>query len=146
MTEVAFHLNVADRRHHVCRLARKAWRQGARVFIAGPAAELEALDRMLWALEPWEFLPHCLADAPAPVLDASPIVLGTQAAAAPWREVLVNLGPQVPEAFAEFARVIEVVPAEEGEERERARERWRVYQAAGHLPVPHDLGVRRSGG
>ena len=58
MTEVEFHVNVADRLQYACRLLRKASRKGVRVAVTGSPATLNDLDRHLWSFEAEEFLPH----------------------------------------------------------------------------------------
>ena len=142
MTEVAFHFNAPDKLAYACRFARKALRHGARLVIVGPEALLQPLDAMLWNLQPQDFVAHCRWDAAPELLQASPIVLVTALGQAPHQEVLLNLGPQVPEGFGRFARVVEVVSADDAEDRHQARARWRAYAAQGHDIVRHDLVLR----
>lgn len=139
MTEIAFHFNAPDKWVHICRVVRKALRQDARIVIAGDRKALLRLDRMLWFLEPSDFVAHCLEDAAADVVEASPVLLTETPLACSHRQVLINAGEGVPEGFAEFARVIEVVPQADPQERAQARQRWRQYQAGGFAIVRHDL-------
>jgi DNA polymerase-3 subunit chi len=138
---VAFHFNVPDRPHYVCRLLRKAHRQGARVAVTGPERTLHELDRLLWTFEPLEFVPHwrapTLADVPARLADTPVLLLG-QPSAEGGRTVLVNLGDEVPAGIESFARVIEVVGRDEAE-RSPARERWRHYAASGCVIERHEV-------
>jgi DNA polymerase-3 subunit chi len=139
MTEVAFHTGVADKLGYACRLLRKAWRQGARAVVTGDPAALTRLDQLLWTFDPGEFIPHArlrAGQAPDPVLSPTPIWLAEDAAGAPEAPVLVNLGPQGAAGFERFARMIELVSADEAE-RQAARGRWRQYEAAGHKVVHH---------
>ena len=50
MTEVAFHLNVGDRTVYLCRLLRKAYLKGSRVYVLGGASSIDPLDRALWLM------------------------------------------------------------------------------------------------
>lgn len=142
VTEIAFHFNAPDKLAYACRFARKALRHGARLVILGPESVLQPLDGMLWSLQPQDFLAHCREDAASELLQASPIVLVSTLNRAPHQEVLLNLGAVVPEGFERFARVIEVVSAEDAEDRQQARLRWRHYAARGYDIVRHDLVLR----
>lgn len=142
MTEVAFHFNAPDKLAYVCRLARKATRHGVHVVITGAAQDLRRLDRMLWALGPTDFVAHCLEDAGAEMLQLSPVVLATDPSACGHRDLLVNVGDTVPEGFAQFAKLVEVVSQSDQEDRSRARDRWRHYAAHGYDIVRHDLVLR----
>ncbi|RYF68232.1 MAG: DNA polymerase III subunit chi, partial [Comamonadaceae bacterium] len=111
MTEVAFHFNAPDKLAYACRFARKVQRSGSRLVIAAPAEILVALDRMLWALAPQDFVAHCRDDADEELVHASPVLLATDPRTAPHHEVLLNLHAQVPEGFGKFERLVEVVSA-----------------------------------
>ena len=67
----------------------------------------------------------------AVVLAASPVVLAPSLDQAPHHEVLVNLGAPVPSGFERFARLIEVV-AQDDDDRQRARHRWKHYADRGY--------------
>ncbi|MGD9774287.1 DNA polymerase III subunit chi [Diaphorobacter sp.] len=142
MTEVAFHFNAPDKLAYVCRFARKATRHDARVVITGAEPDLRRLDRMLWALGPQDFVAHCLHDSDEELLQASHVVLAPDPRISPHRDVLVNLGHGVPEGFAQFARVVEVVSQSDVADRVQARERWRHYVTAGYDISRHDLVLR----
>ncbi len=141
MTHVRFHFNVADSTDYACRLLRKATRQGAKVAVTGPARALAGLDRALWSFDALEFVPHIVL-APGQVLTerlrATPVCLVEAPADAPTREVLVNLGPDAPEGFEAFERVVEIVSLDEGD-RAAARARWRAYAAMGATIERHEV-------
>lgn len=141
MTEVSFHFNVPDRSGYACRLLRKAARAGARVVVTAESAELVGLDRLLWIFDPIEFLPHLLHRRGAAVPDRlrdTPLWLTEDAAAAPHRHVLVNLGFEVPAGFESFERVIEIVSAD-ADDRAAARMRWKHYAARGYSIQKHEV-------
>lgn len=142
MTEVAFHFNAPDKLAYACRFARKVQRSGARLVIAAPAQALEALDRMLWAMAPQDFVAHCRSDADEELVLASPVVLAVDARSAPHHEVLLNLNAEVPEGFGRFDRLVEVVSAQDETDRAEARARWRHYAARGYAITRHDLVLK----
>jgi len=142
MTAVAFHFNVPDRRAYACRLLRKAYRAGARVVVTGESAQLAELDRLLWTFEPLEFIPHWRgpsADGLPVRLQATPVLLTVDHSARFGHDVLVNLGRDVPHAYTQYARVIEVVGRDDFD-REGARGRWRQYSAEGCTIERHEVG------
>ena len=142
MTEVAFHTGLPDKLGYACRLLRKAWRQGARVIVVGAPDAMARLDQALWVFEQEEFVPHLRRRGGEPVparLRRTPIWLvddGQADAVQAGCEatVMVNLGPGCPAQPQRFARVIELVAGDEPE-LQSARERWRVYLAAGLSPT-----------
>ena len=144
MTEVVFHFNVADKRAHACRLLRKAYLQGARLLVVTELPELDPLDAALWTLTGRDFIPHARLSDPAEMQAHSPIVLVGEWPAAvphPQDKVLVNLSHGFLSDFYPFARVIEVVSRDQPD-RDRARERWKVYRAANIEPMHHDFTAR----
>jgi DNA polymerase III subunit chi len=138
MPEVAFHTGVPDKLGYACRLLRKAWRQQARVTVTGDSGLLARLDSALWTFDPQEFIPHArlrAGQAPSEALAPTPIWLADAGALPPAADVLVNLGPDDAPEADRFARVIELVGADDAD-RQAARRRWRAYEARG-LAVTH---------
>lgn len=147
MTEVAFHFNAPDKLAYACRLLRKAVAQGSRVVVTAPAEVLARLDVLLWTFSQTDFVAHVrlpLRHAPqagtSALLTQTPVVLADDAAAPdlPHRQVLLNLGIDMPQGYAAYARVIEVVSLDE-QDRQLARGRWKHYSAQGYAIVRHDL-------
>lgn len=58
------------------------------------------------------------------------------------RDVLLNLGSEVPAGFGSYQHVVEVVSASDEQDRQQARERWRHYAARGYAIVRHDLVLK----
>jgi len=141
MTEVAFHFNAPDKLAYACRLLRKAVGSGARVVVTAPADALARLNTLLWTFSQLDFIPHATAADPAQVQAASPVLLLESLAGLPHRQVLLNLGVQVPAGFEQFERLIEVVSQEEAD-RQLARGRWKHYTDLGHTIVRHDLALK----
>jgi DNA polymerase-3 subunit chi len=141
MTEVAFHFNVPDRTEYTCRLLRKALRKGAQVVVTGATPVLANLDRALWTFDPLEFVPHVMARPGqdlAPRLRTTPVWLVADLAQAGHHDVLVNLHDDAPAGFESFARVIEIVTADE-DDRAAARQRWKHYATRGYAIEKHEV-------
>ncbi len=143
MNEVVFHFNAADKRHHACRLLRKAYLQGARLLVVVDPPELDALDAALWTLAGRDFIPHARLNAAPELRTHSPILLTSEWPATvphPQDWVLVNLSQIFLSGFEAFSRVIEVV-SQDLSDRARARERWRCYRTAGSELTHHDFAA-----
>jgi len=143
MTEVLFHVNVADRMGYTCRLLRKALRLGQGVAVTGEADVLAELDRQLWVFEQHEFLPHVrlpAGAAPGAVHHHTRLWLVDDPMAAAHLPVLVNLGLDAPPGFASYERLIEVVSAD-AEELAAGRRRWKHYQTRGYSVTKHEVAA-----
>ncbi len=138
--EIEFHPGVADLPAYARRLLLKAHARALRVVVTGAAELLTRLDSLLWVADPGDFVAHARLRAgatPAPLLLArTPIwladELGTLAG-----DVLLNLGPQMPQPLPPdggFARLVELVGSDEASTA-AGRQRWRAWLAAGHTPV-----------
>jgi DNA polymerase III subunit chi len=109
---------------------------------AGEPARLARFDAALWIFSALDFVPHVYADSP--LAHRTPVLLTLDATArAPERNVLLNLDDSVPPDFGNllgrFERMIEVVSREEND-RLRARERFKMYRAAGIEPNKYEMG------
>lgn len=142
--KVEFHSGVPDKLEHACRLLRKAQASGARVVVTGEPSLLDRLDVALWTFDALAFVPHVRLRGqaePGPVARRTPVWLTDAPAHSVWRDVLVNLGPDMVDGWQDFGRVIEVVQDADAE-RGAARQRWRTY--GGHPGVElvhHALGA-----
>lgn len=142
MTEIAFHFNAPNKLAYACRFARKMLRNEHRLVITAAQPVLDELDALLWNMAPQEFVAHGRADSAAQVRDASPVLLLADPQHSSHQEVLLNLGAEVPVGFDRFARLIEVVSADDGLDRQQARARWRHYIQRGYQIVRHDLVLK----
>ncbi len=140
--QVAFHFNAPDKLDYACRFIRKALRHDARVTVVAPMAHLRQLSAKLWKYAGHEFLAHALQGDDAELLALAPVALVEQAQSSAHREVLLNLGLDMPQGFEAFAKVVEVVSSFDDEDRAHARVRWRAYQGAGHAIERHDLVLK----
>jgi DNA polymerase-3 subunit chi len=122
-----------------CRLAEKAFDQGLRVAVrtASPSETAE-LDELMWTFGDRSFVPHAVWPAEPAVAEHTPVLISSGAVPGSHRDVLVNLGAEAPAGFEAFARVCEVVTADEAA-KQAARARWRRYREAGLEPRSHNL-------
>jgi len=142
-TKVDFYvLSATDRRSRLttaCRLVEKAYEQGLRVAVRTSAtAETVEVDELMWTFSDRSFVPHGVWPAEPDFATATPVLITSGALPDSHRDVLVNLGPDLPAEFAAFARVCEVVAGDD-EAKRRARLRWRGYKEAGLAPETHNL-------
>jgi DNA polymerase-3 subunit chi len=122
-----------------CRLVEKAYEQGLRVAVRTSApAETVEIDELMWTFSDRSFVPHGVWPADADFAAATPVLISSGALPDSHRDVLVNLGTDVPADFATFSRVCEVVAGDE-DARRRGRLRWRGYRDAGLAPETHNL-------
>lgn len=142
MTEVAFHFNAPDKLAYACRFARKLLRSDRQLVITGAQPLLDTLDGMLWSLAPQDFVAHGGTHSTPEVREASPVLLLPDPRQARVRDVLLNLGAEVPAGFSSYRKVVEVVCADDAEDREQARGRWRHYAARGYAIARHDLVLK----
>lgn len=138
MARIEFHFNAPALVPYACRLLRKVHGRGLRAQVVGHRSTLVQLDQALWDFSQLDFLPHCTAEAPPAMREASSVVL-TEQPLPDWdRQILINLGESVPQGFEGFERVIDVVSMDELH-RAQGRERWRHYSRLGHELIRHDL-------
>ena len=112
----------------VCELAKKAYAANLPTLIlARDQAQAEALDDLLWAFDPDEYLPHQIAGMDDDE-DAAPVLIASPDADAALRPLLINLRDTAPQGA--FERVLEVVPADPAA-RDPLRARWKHYHSLG---------------
>ena len=143
MTEVSFHFNAPDKWTYMCRLVRKAVVRGSRVTVTGDPALLQRFDVDLWTFSTTDFVPHCTDSAAPDILAATPVVFCESPGKSQHRQVLLNLGPNVPTGFEPFERLIEVVGVSD-EDRADSRRRWKHYFDRGYAITRHDLASKEA--
>ncbi|KKB65142.1 DNA polymerase III subunit chi [Robbsia andropogonis] len=134
MTRIDFHTGVPDQIGYACRLVRKAYGAGQQIVVVAEPGTLAAFDTALWTFSPLDFIPHCGVDSP--LAAQTPVVLSTEPARAPHHAVLVNLGAAVPDDFARFERLLEIVGAAP-EAVTAGRDRYRFYRDRGYPLTNH---------
>ena len=140
MTRVDFYvlsdMDHIARRRFACRLAQRAASagQGVHLHVASNDA-MNELDELLWSYPPERFVPHeCLHDA-GTTRPRAPISVGHQLPL-DCDGVLINLTAAVPEFFARFDRVAEIiVDANKAD----GRSHYKHYRDRGYPLHHHDI-------
>ena len=137
MTRIDFHSHVSNQLDYACRLTRKALSAGCRLAVLHQdAGQLAEFDRLLWSFSGPDFLPHVgVHDRLAMHTPVLLCLAGDNLDAINHSEILLNLSLAVPGNFAQFERLIEIVPQESGAT-QAGRERYRHYQQLGY-PLNH---------
>lgn len=112
-----------------CRLLEHAYHQNQSVYVfCNNQQETEYLDELLWTFKEDSFIPHNIqGEGPEP---PPPIQLGFKPATATFKDVLLNMTPQIPDFYQQFRRVIEVVSTDETQKQQK-RDSFRLYRQAG---------------
>jgi DNA polymerase-3 subunit chi len=132
----------AVRLRFACRLVEKAWLLEHRVRVQfDPGDEAAAFDDLLWTFADRSFVPHerLAADGKAPVPAASVVIADGDGNGPDDRDLLVNLAGGVPAQYQGYARIAEVVDADDARRRS-GRERFRYYREQGIEPQTHEMG------
>jgi DNA polymerase-3 subunit chi len=110
-----------------CRLTEKAYLKDLKVVIVSDTlADAQALDELLWTFNDRSFIPHKVSLDEQSVDPATAVHL-TVEMALPTADLLVNLAQRLPPQFQRYARIAEVIDADE-ERRRLGRERFKVYR------------------
>lgn len=139
MTKVDFYIvkdSAADAwLRYACRLVEKAYDMGLRVHIqTADESMTNKMDELLWAFKEGSFIPH-----QSIVNDNELCAVTLNHSELPkHREVLVNLTSAIPEHYAEFERVAEIVGGDQTLIK-AGRERFRMYKEKGEEPKHHEI-------
>ncbi len=137
MTRIDFYTQVAQPHDFACRLVRRVYREGAGLAVLlGDERDLTSFSNRLWSFEDTSFIPHCRFDAEEAY--DTPVWLVTDPAATIKHQVLLNLGPEMPEEPQRFARILEIVGRDEAS-LARARVRFKAFRELGFEIVHHDM-------
>jgi len=117
----------AARLQFACRLTEKAYSLGHSVHIHTESVEqARQVDELLWQFSPESFLPHCLVEDHSPATEKISIGMGPPEEAI--NDVLINLDQKLCGFHSQFARVNEIVLADQ-HSLEQGRERYRYYKS-----------------
>ncbi|MEM6709331.1 MAG: DNA polymerase III subunit chi [Pseudomonadota bacterium] len=140
MTRVDFYLladvDLVARDRFACRLAQRAAGagQGVHVHLSSEKA-LTHFDELLWNYPAERFVPHEVLAGDQAARPRSPISLGASLPT-DCDGVLINLGEAVPDFFARFDRVAEIVVEEN---KTAGRDRYKLYRDRGYPLHHHDI-------
>ena len=132
----------AARLRFACRLVEKAWLREHRVRVQlDPGGDGATFDDLLWTFADRSFVPHeRLAANGVPTAPAAAVVIADGDAKGPDdRDMLVNLAASVPAGYQGYARIAEVVDADD-QRRKSGRDRFRFYREQGIEPQTHEMG------
>ena len=117
------------------RIAEKALNRGHQIFVqVKDEAAATALHDSLWSFREASFLPHAIMGTDV----GEPLVIGWNDPPIEHDDVLINTTGAVPDHFARFARLAEIVEPETTK-LEASREAWRFYRDRGYPLAKHDL-------
>ncbi|MCH7817178.1 MAG: DNA polymerase III subunit chi [Proteobacteria bacterium] len=120
-----------------CRLTEKARSLGHDVFILTDSpAQAKILDDMLWQFKAISFIPHALADGHTESTEA--VIIGPELPDKNNDDVIINLSGRVCEAHQRFARINEILTADD-DSLVQGRKHYRYYQAQGYRLETHKL-------
>ncbi len=137
MTRVSFLHGAGDRLQAAAAWLAQAGRDGQRVLVYAPAeADLERIDRLLWAQPSTGFTPHC--DAGSMLAAETPVVLTRRLDKPIHDGCLVNLSDEIPPGFGSFDHLVEIISTAESD-RIPGRERFRFYRERGYPLEARDI-------
>ncbi len=141
MTRIDFYFNAPGKAEVARKLAAKTFQAGQQALVYTRQANRgQELDGLFWTAQQLSFLPHVRCGHP--LARQTPILIGDNPDELSSADVLINLEDETPEFFSRFARVMEIVTAEEGD-RERARARLRFFRERGYPVDTHDLAAAK---
>jgi DNA polymerase III subunit chi len=111
-----------------CRLAEKAYLRDMRVVIVNDTlADAQALDDLLWTFNERSFIPHKICLDEQSLDPATKVHLTVESNMVADGDLLVNLTARMPVHFERYARVAEIIDADE-QRRRLGRERFKSYR------------------
>jgi DNA polymerase III subunit chi len=111
-----------------CRLTEKAYLKDLKIIIVNDTlADAKALDDLLWTFNEQSFIPHRICLDEQSVDPATPVHLTVEPAALRAADLLVNLAQKLPAQLERYARIAEIIDADE-ERRRLGRERFKAYR------------------
>jgi DNA polymerase-3 subunit chi len=111
-----------------CRLTEKAYLRDLKIVIVNDSlADAQALDELLWTFNERSFIPHKICLDEQSVDPATPVHLTLETSALPAADLLVNLAQRLPAQLQRYARIAEIVDADE-ERRRSGRDRFKAYR------------------
>ena len=115
----------------VCQLCQKAWdNRQLTLLLTCNRQQSQHLDQVMWTFVDDSFVPH---DSEEINGFTTPILIHDNPTPRGDRQLLINLSTSVPEYFAQFDRVIELVTEEN---KSQAREHYSFYKERGY-PLEH---------
>ena len=123
-----------------CRLTEKAYLRDLKVVLLGDTpAEVEAIDALLWTFSERSFVPHDIRRGrPSAAGSAAAVELTQDLDSVESADLLVNVSARLPAGFDRFARIAEIIDADD-ERRRLGRERFKAYRELKFAVETHQL-------
>jgi DNA polymerase III subunit chi len=135
MARIDFAFGATERVTQACQTSLRQYLAGQPLIVyCTDSGRLKAFDQKLWAVDEAAFVPHVAADDPEAADTPIWLVssdLPSALARAPAKAWLLNLDDDCPPGIDNVPRILEIV-SDDDADKAAARERWRMYQAAGH--------------
>jgi len=97
-----------------CRLTEKAYQRDLRVaIVSGTLADARALDDLLWTFNERSFIPHQVCLDEHSLDPATKVYLTALPTMVPSADLLVNLTDRLPAHWERYARIAEIIDADE---------------------------------
>ena len=126
------------RNNFACRLAEKAYRLDNTVHInVASQDDARRIDDLLWTFRDGSFVPHHLLGTERDGLP-SPVTIACGERPTEARDLLINLGADVPSFAEAFPRVAELVTSDE-ESKQQSRRRFVQYRNQGYTLETHNV-------
>ena len=129
-----------------CRLTEKAYLRDLKIVLLGDTlADVEAIDTLLWTFSERSFVPHDIhrgragvAATAADAGSAAAVQLTQDLDSVGSADLLVNVSTRLPARLDRFARVAEIIDADD-ERRRLGRERFKAYRELKFAVETHQL-------
>lgn len=137
MTRIDFY-QLNPERHRVdrvvCQLCQKAYENAQKTLLLTQNPEQSAhLDKQLWVFSDDSFVPHDIE----PTSDfETPILIQETTPEDCERQLLINLSDKIPDNFAQYERIIELVTEDN---KQQARKHYSFYKERGYPLNHHNL-------
>lgn len=122
-----------------CRLAEKAYLAQYQVLmLTDDESHARVLDDLLWTFNDDSFVPHAVCHRGDPVDPLTPVYIGTDPGAAIRPDLVLNMAGSAPDSLQRFARIAEIIDADE-ERKRLGRDRFKTYRDAKITLETHQL-------
>ncbi len=142
MSQIDFHIldnrNQQSLLNYACRVVRKAFKSGYRVYIrVDNEQDMQQLDALLWTFSELDFIPHASI---AVECAQEPVIIGMIEYEAGNNMVLVNISTKMTSNYSSYSRVIELI-GNDPETKSAGRNRYRQYQQMNETLNNHMISV-----
>jgi DNA polymerase-3 subunit chi len=107
-------------------------------MLAGDESQARELDDLLWTFNDDSFVPHAVCRSGESVDPSTPVYIGTDAGVSIRPDLVLNLAGGAPDSLQRFARIAEIIDADE-ERKRLGRDRFKTYRDAKVTLETHQL-------